>query len=289
MSGAAPTRITLAAGEWRAEIAPRDGGVVRSLSVGGRPILRTMPEASDSPLDSACFPLVPYVNRIRDGRFVFQEQAFDLGATPGFEPHALHGVGWLSPWEVDEASADRAVLTLRHDGDRRWPWRFEASQRFILDEAGLTVEVEITNADARPAPAGVGLHPYFHRGDDARLTMAADRVWLSDETLIPRALVPASELADWSQGEALHDAPFVDNAYEDWDGRARVDGAGGGATLTAPGVRRAHVYAPKDADFVCVEPVTHRPDALNAPEAEDAGLVALAPGEALRLVMTIGA
>ena len=281
--------IVLSARDWRAEIEPALGGSILSLTFRDRPILRPTPAGANDPLQAACFPLVPYANRIDHGRFRFEGQAFDVGATPGFEPHALHGLGWLRPWEVTRANADSAVLTFSHPAGPDWPWAFEAEQRFALSERGLRIDLTLTNRDAHAAPAGVGLHPYFHRLADARLTMAAPQVWLSDDTLIPCERAKAEALFDWSESPLIADAPFVDNAYEGWTGEARLASSEGVVTLSAPDMSRAHVYAPQGADFVCVEPVSHRPDALNARAGEASGLAILQPGEALSLSMTIGA
>lgn len=280
--------IDLEAGAWRARIAPEIGGAVWSLNHAGRPVLRPTPQGAAAPLETACFPLVPYANRIDQGRFAFDGRRFDVGATPGFEPHALHGVGWRAPWRTEAAGADHAVLALDHPGDKQWPWTFTAEQRFSLDERGLTITLTLVNRAETAAPGGVGLHPYFHRAPGARLKLKADRVWMSDETLIPRRLAPSSDLTDWSAGQAIETAPFVDNAYEGWDGRAEIRDEAGGAVLTAPGVERVHVYAPPGQDFVCMEPVSHRPDALNASEGAASGLRVLAPGERMNLAMTIG-
>ena len=280
--------IRLEAGDWRAELEPRLGGAVLGLTFRGRPILRPTPEGADDPLQTACFPLIPYANRIRRGRFRFDGQAHDVGATPGFEPHALHGVGWRTALTAEQVDAHAAVLTLRHDAGADWPWAFDAEQRLVLSDDGLSIVLSLTNRDDRAAPAGVGLHPYFHRPPDARLTLAAPRVWLTDD-LIPRALAPADALFDWSSGPSVADAPFVDNAYDGWTGEARLASSNGGAVIAAPGVDRVHVYAPQAADFVCIEPVTHRPDALNAPDGEPSGLVVLQPGQSLSLSMRIGA
>jgi len=281
--------IALQAGDWRAALDPTLGGSILNLSWRGRPVLRPTPTGADHPLQAACFPLVPYANRIAGGRFGFGGRAFDVGATPGFEPHALHGLGWRGAWTVEATEAATARLAFRHGGGGAWPWAFAAEQRIALSEAGLTVVLTLANTDAEPAPAGVGLHPYLHREAGDRLTLDAPEVWLADETLIPRDRVPAGRLVDWREGAALDGAPFVDNAYEGWDGVARLAHAGWTATLSAPGASRVHVYAPQGADFVCVEPVSHRPDALNAPAGEATGLAVLQPGERLSLTMTVGA
>lgn len=279
--------IALAYGDWRAELAPVTGGAILSLTHCGRPVLRPSPEGATDPLATACFPLIPYANRIAQGRFAFEEQVVDLGVTPGFAPHALHGVGWRRPWRVTAQTPTSARLALDHAPDGDWPWRFAAEQAFSLTDAGLTVNLTLTNVDTRPFPAGLGLHPYLHRPLDARLTVRAPRVWLTDDVLIPREAAPAAALIDWADGPPVADAPFVDNAYDGWDGAARLDSREGAVLLNAPGVSRVHVYAPQGADFVCVEPVSHRPDAVHAPPEEASGLAVLAPGRTMALTMSL--
>ncbi|WP_332659135.1 aldose 1-epimerase [Brevundimonas sp.] len=281
--------IRLQAGDWRAVLNPALGGSVAELEWLGRPVLRPTPRDAVDPLQTACFPLVPYANRIADGRFVFGGRARDVGVTPGFEPHALHGLGWRRPWEVERADPAEAVLTFRHPGGGEWPWAFSAGQRFQLSGRGLRITLSMTNQDSETQPAGLGLHPYLNRLPDDRLTVAAPRVWRSDDTLIPRERVPAPAVFDWSDGPAIADAPFVDNAYEEWSGLARLVHADWSVTLASPGTRRVHVYAPRRAGFVCIEPVSHRPNALNASADEASGLVILEPGQTLSLSMTIGA
>ena len=69
--------LTLQSGAWKAELRPEIGGCIASLTRDGVEVLRTMPAGSAEPLESACIPLVPYCNRIRDARFVFQTDEDD--------------------------------------------------------------------------------------------------------------------------------------------------------------------------------------------------------------------
>lgn len=281
--------IQLEAGDWRAVLNPALGGSITELGWRDRPVLRSTPAGANDPLQTACFPLVPYANRIADGRFTFDDEAYNIGGSPGFEPHALHGVGWRRSWTAEAVGSDEAVLSMRHPGDASWPWAFSARQLVRLTEDGLHIALSMTNTGDRIQPAGLGLHPYFPRFAGDRLSLTADRVWRIDDALIPRDLVPAPVVFDWREGPAVKDAPFVDHAYGDWTGSARLAHADWTVTLASPGTRRVHVYAPQDAGFLCLEPVTHRPNALNAPAAEESGLVILKPDETLTLSMTIGA
>lgn len=281
--------IALQAGDWTARLAPKLGGAMLGLDWRGLPIFRPTPARTADILGTACFPLVPYANRVADGRFSFGGREVTLPALTRFAPHALHGDGWLNPWAVEARDGVSARMTLGWPGATDgWPWPWRAVQTIALAETGLTIDLSVTNTGDQVMPAGLGLHPYFHRAADARLTLPAEGVWLTDAREIPDRLAPPGTLMDWSPGAALHDAPFVDHAYAGWSGAALIEGGGRRVAMVAgPNVRWAQVYAPPNEDFFCVEPVTHRPDALNAPADERSGLVALAPGETLSMAMSL--
>ena len=78
----------------------------------------------------ACFPLVPYSNRIRGGRFEFAGRTVQLPSRPE-DPHHEHGHGWRHPWTVVRHEASTIVLRYRHAADS-WPWSYEAEQEITL-------------------------------------------------------------------------------------------------------------------------------------------------------------
>lgn len=281
--------ITLSRGDWVAEIRPRSGGALTRLTWRGEDVLRPAPAGADDPLQSACFPLVPWANRIAAACFPWEGLIVALEPTPGFAPHALHGTGWRRPWEIAAADDVSAVLTL--DQPRSdWPWAWTAKQRFTLDGDGLSVGLSVTNVDPRPMPAGLGLHRYFVRRPGTRVAFSASGVWTVDERLIPIGLAAPDAVFDWSEGAAVDAAPFVDHAYAGWDGVARLIDTDRTVTLRAsPPASGLHVFAPAEADFVCLEPVTHRPDAFNAPAGEVTGLIRLEPGQTAAIALTITA
>jgi aldose 1-epimerase len=288
MTPAAPALVS-ASDAWRMEVRPDLGGALTSLTRGGVPILRPTPPGAGDVLDTACFPLVPFANRVAGGVFQVGGRAVRLPVMLRFAPHALHGDGWQARWSVAAHAPTSVDLTLERPGDPDgWPWRYRAKLRFAIDPRGLTVDLTLTNADATPMPAGLGLHPYFVRTAGARLSLEASGVWRTDDSRIPVALVPPGEVVDWSTGPALCDVPPVDHAYAGWTGEARLTGGGRTVVLQAdPVARWVQVYAPPGEAYVCVEPVSHRPDALNAPAGEVSGLTWLAPGETMALRMRI--
>ncbi len=281
----------MTAGDWRATLAPKLGGSVLSLDWRGQPVFRPTPDGASDILETACFPLVPYANRIADGRFVFEGRPVQLPVLDRFAPHAIHGEGGLSSWPVESHAPTEVEMPMERAGQPDgWPWRWFARQSVSLSSEGLQIGLSVTNTGEDTMPAGLGLHPFFHRYPDSRLTLPAKEVWITDARQIPERLAPAAEVTDWSNGVDLADAPFVDHAYAGWSGEAFLNGGGRCVTLTAVAAARwSQVYMPVDADFCCVEPVTHRPDAHHAPLGEGDGLVGLKPSETHSLSIKIGA
>ena len=275
-------RIAIAAHGWSVGIDRAIGGAITHARRGGRDVLRPAPPGAIGPLDTACFALVPYANRIAGGRFAFAGREHRLPRNFGDHPHSLHGTGWRAAWRV--ADRDAAALTLRHDHapDAHWPWHFLAEQCVAIDVDGLTITLRLTNTDTTAMPAGVGLHPYFPAHADARLTLHAAGVWLADATQLPTERVAADRFGDWAAGAQVARDTLVDNAWDGWDGRATIADATGTTTIATSGAPVAHLFIPPGAGFLCVEPVSHLPDAVNR-----GGMPVLTPGETARLAMTI--
>src|SRR3954454_13522175 len=119
------TIVVLAVGNLRLTLSPSVGGAISGFEwIDGdrsRSILRKCHSPLEKVLDAACFPLVPYVNRIRDGRFDFRGREVRRAPNMAGDPSPLHGQGWLSPWEVEVGTDGKAVLSFRHEA-AEWPW-----------------------------------------------------------------------------------------------------------------------------------------------------------------------
>ena len=274
--------LRLAAGDWGLSLLPDLGGSIGSLDRGGRNILRPTPAGATGPLETACFPMLPYVNRIAHRQFHFGGRQWQLPANFGDHPHSLHGIGWQRPWAVAQATEQAATLVLDHSGGNGWPWPFHAEQSFSLSAGGLSARLLLRNMADEPTPAGLGFHPYFPRHADSRLTTRVSTAWTADDTQLPVSAVAADHFGDWTAGDSLTRPSLVDNAYEGWSGRARIDGGGLSIRLEADGTDGLHLYIPPGENFFCAEPVTHLPNAINR-----GGMRLLGPGEALSIEMRI--
>jgi aldose 1-epimerase len=269
--------IALQRGGVACTIDPELGGSLLSLSVDGIDLLRPSCSNPRDVLETACFPLVPFANRIANGRMKLQGREIVLPPDPAAPPHAHHGHGWRHPWRVVAKSDAVTELEYRHDPDD-WPWAYVAMQRVALIDGGAEIELSVTNLSDEAMPAGLGLHPYFLRGDADTISIGATRMVTSGPDDIPNG-----EAAIIAGEKSIESIQGMDNLLLDTNGRARLRAAGVRCDLTARGAAGFHVYIPEGEDFFCVEPVSHRPSAFS----DDAEQHSIKPGETRQLTMQL--
>jgi aldose 1-epimerase len=289
------TRLCLCWEDWRAELAPDIGGSVLSLSLAGHAILRpTSSEAfaQGNVRHTACFPLLPYANRIAHGRFHWQGIDHSLDENFPASVHPLHGVGWQRPWQIVCADAHSCELQFQHrpigKESRGWPFAFDAAQRISLRESGLIIELSIVNVDELPAPLGLGLHPLFpRRGSEQRLTFVSGGAWQNGTDMLPSGVVSGG-LWDHSRGQSIGAQP-LDNDFFGWPGRARIESQAAPTILitASRAFSSLRVFTPAAEEFFGVEPVSHLTDAINR-SATGAGMLRAEPGAALAGTVSIG-
>jgi aldose 1-epimerase len=271
--------IELVATDYRLELSAERGGSLLAFEWRGLPVLRSA--CGPSILDVACFPLVPFSNRVAHGRFAANGRLVRLSPNfPGAShPHPLHGFGWRAEWRVVRQSGNSAVLEHRHDA-AEWPWAYLARQEFRLDDNGLTISLAIENRADEPMPAGLGLHPYFPRNERTVYRGLHRGQWRNDEDCLPLHLEERVEPSDWWQGSPVG-CKTVDTVYTHREGALSVVWPDRALALVMqPSRSLAHtvVYVPDGEDYFCVEPVSHITDAFNSTR-DDAGTRWLAPGE----------
>lgn len=285
--------ITLSSGNLELTIDAATGGAISGLhyrdSQGGRvPVLRESPSPLRSVLDAACFPLVPFSNRIRGGCFTFRDRQVRLSPNMKGDPSPLHGQGWTSAWTVEQSGGAEAVLAFSHDPGE-WPWAYEARQHFRLAPDALRVRISCRNRSDEQMPCGLGLHPYFNCGPDTRIQTKVDEVWTVDETTLPVARMPATGRY------AIADDPVcsrdLDNGYGGWSGRAILSDPGWPfeLELSSRDARFFQLYSPVGQGFFVAEPVSHANAALNEPEQDwpSLGIQLLGPEQEMDVEMRL--
>jgi aldose 1-epimerase len=258
------------------------GGSIGTWSVNGQHMLRAAGEsgiASRDPYAAASFPLVPFSNRIGQGSFEWDGKLIVLARNFPPEPHAIHGVGFERPWQVQTRSGDSALLSLRHRPDAGWPWAFEARQRVTLTDDLLSLELSAVNLESQAVPLAFGYHPYFPRSG-ARLSFHARGVWLVGDDGLPSTLAMPAGPFDFSQGLPVEHAD-IDHCFSGWNGAAAItwpDKAHALGITASRELCNAVVYIRRELDAFCFEPVAHINNALNRRDPESV-MPVVAPGE----------
>jgi aldose 1-epimerase len=284
-------------------VAPRVGGALAAWQWRGRDLLRpTEPGALDrgDVRALACYPLVPYSNRIAAATLHWNGVTHALARNFGDHPNSIHGLGWQRPWDVLEQHGDAIRLGLRHAADTAparaaWPWPFTAEQRLRLCAADgalvLDAAMTIASTAGEPFPFGLGWHPFFPCDATTLLGFAARSVWRNDATQLPVESVPIPPAWQFDPPQRV-DGVVLDQVFDGWPGSATLEQPAQGLHLRIDAdAACGHlvVYAPAGRGFVAVEPVTHQTDAFNraARGERDTGTRVLAPGQAFSCTMRI--
>ena len=292
MSAPSGEQFEIAHADHRATIVEVGGGI-RSYSVGERQVLDPYPrEAIADGAHGA--PLIPWPNRLADGRYSFDGASYQLALTEPDRGNAIHGLLRWRNWEALERAADRVVVGIRLHPMPGWPFPLEASIAYSLGGDGLTVETRVRNAGRTACPFGAGQHPYLSAGsgllDECTLQApGATRILVDEQRALPvgRERVEGTEF-DFRSPRELG-ARRLDHGFCDLergaDGLAWV-------RLTGADGRTASLWCDESYSLVqlytgdtlagdrrrrglAAEPMTCPPNALRTGE----GIVRLEPGE----------
>lgn len=241
-----------------------------------------MPECAIDPNRLACYPLLPWSNRIAGGGFHVGDHWIALPPNCEDEPLPIHGSGWQRAWQVQTHEAHEIRLSLHEFSATSYS--YAAILHYTLLDDALQVELAVTNTGTAALPFGLGLHPFFPRHGEVHLHAPAPQVWINDGRSplpVERIAVPPSW--DFRDERRLPDAG-LDHAFHAWTGEG---------TIRWPRLRlglriRAEVdgfvlYTPAGGNFFCFEPVDHPINAVHLPGGAVAhGMTMLSPHRTLR-------
>src|SRR5262249_15258183 len=155
-----------------------------------------------------------------------------------------------------------------------WPFAHTIEITHRLRDGVLEVRTTIANLSADPMPVAVGFHPYYQLTDSKRdewtVSVGARTRWLLAQNKVPTGETESIErvfpdprrapLRDYNLDDVFGDL------VRDSQGRATVAVGGKSQRLEisiGPNYRAAVVWAPKDREFICIEPMAGITGATN--------------------------
>ncbi|THG35784.1 aldose epimerase [Glaciibacter flavus] len=278
------------AGELRA-IVTELGASLRLVSVGDVEIVQSYAEDAPTP-SCAGVVLVPWPNRIPDGRWDDGGVERQLAITEPPKNNAIHGLLRYSPYTVAAHSDASVTLEAPVFPQLGYPYHLDTSVTYELVDDGITVTHTLRNLGEGEAPVAVGTHPFLTIGDlsaaDLTVRVAADTHIDVDERLNPTGTTAVNGTRfDLREGVKVG-AVDLDDAWADVhivDGRSSH-------SITADDGRSVAMWADEHFGYVqvyntdafpgqdgavwavAVEPMTGPANSFNS----GAGLHRLAPG-----------
>ena len=267
------------------------GATLRSYSVDGVNVVRGFGE-HESPRGGQGQNLLPWPNRIRDGKYTFAGKSQQLWLSEPARHNASHGLVRYVPWVLVDRTPDSVTNRVRVFPQPGWPGWLEATVTHAVSTGGLTVTMSATNIGDGDVPFGYAAHPYLTVGEetvddvDVRVPAAA-YLEVDPDRLLPIRVAPVDgtdlDLRDGTTlGSRNLDSALTDLA-RDADGRWRVTLTRGDRTAELWGDEsmawvQVFTGGPYRDRSVAVEPMTCGPDAYNEGPTHD-DLIVLAPGD----------
>ena len=266
------------------------GATLRLLSKDGR---RLVDGFAQDAMSSACRGqlLMPWPNRIRDGRYQFEGASLQLPLSEPARHNASHGLARWAAWHVVSHEASRIELGLRLVAQSGYPWVLDLGVVYQVDEGGLRVTQSATNRSDSNAPYASGAHPYLTLDTGSTIdawtlhATAATVLEADRERMLPtgRAEVAGTSY-DFREPRVIADT-VLDDCFTDLaraeDGIATVTLSNGERTVELwmdEHHRWLMLYTADDRTpprgSIAIEPMTAPVDAFNSGE----DLVSLAPG-----------
>ena len=277
--------LSISAGNLRADFWPASGLLGISLSHRGEELLRRLDnlEAAKSKGSTAGIPLLyPWANRLAALHYRAVGRDVNLDAASPFlhfdeKGLPIHGVPWGQLyWKIIEAKPDSFLARL--DWDRMellalFPFPHGIEINSNIKPNSLTLNTRILANSGSPVPVSFGFHPYFGIPHLPRTQWRVQFPAMRKIQLDSHG-IPTGATEDVGSFDSLLADGSFDNGFALLDDSARFSLSGAGYMIEVSfleGFTHAQVFAPKDKDFIALEPMT-------------APINALVSGDRLRIV-----
>jgi aldose 1-epimerase len=264
------------------------GGLLNAFIVNGQNVVDGFTSCRDAKESitngfKSC-KLSPFVCRIPQGKYMFNEQEFTTGKF-FLRTEAIHGLIYDALFEVTSSGTDEdsAFVFMQYKytkKDEGFPFSYECAITYrLLKENKLSVITEIANNSNVEMPLSDGWHPYFTLGNsvnDLQFQMNTNKMLEFDDRLVPTGKILSYN--KFQQPELFGDT-FLDNCFilSDHNNPACIlkNKTLQLSILPDASYPYLQIYTPPHRKSIAIENLSGAPNAFN----NKIGLIVLQPGE----------
>lgn len=277
-------QITSGCKTTKANISLSNGGSLEQLVIGNEEIITNL---SHLPYNHtyASSILFPFANRIKDGKYRFMGENYNLECNETAGNNALHGLVYNKKFNVVEQNCNSKSALVRlsyneiepHSG---FTFLFTINLIYKISLNAMTLEIEITNTDRIPFPFTIGWHPYFVMNDtQSSLEFNSTQKLESDERNITTGITVLK-----TPNPLYLNNMSLDDAFVLEDNNVAFDTQRYRANLTVSDESKyLQLYTPKHENAIAIEPMTGVSDSFN----NGIGLKKLNPKEKFNIKWTL--
>ena len=292
-----PTAHRIRAGELEAVFLPAHGMLGASVRHRGVEILGRVDDLQDAAArgSSAGIPFLhPWANRLAEPRYRVQGRPVELDVSSPLlhlDEHGLpmHGVPWsLLSWIVTEDRQNSVSARLEwstSDLLRIFPFSHHVELTASIQPDGVTLETTLVAGSESSVPVSFGFHPYLRIPELSRANWQLELPAMRKLLLDSRG-IPTGDDETFGGFNARLDEGSFDDGFALMHEQTSFTIAGATRRISVDlleGYRYTQIFAPKDKDYIAIEPMTAPTSALTSGR----GLRLVNPGDRFRTVFRI--
>ena len=257
---------TLNLGKYKSklELSPDEGGRIISWSFGDLLVISD-PEKMTYKDSYAASLLCPFVNRINDGKYSYNNKNYQLSINEHTLRHALHGLVYNKSFQLKYIieQEELSSIGLRYDyqgNEVGYPFPFSLEIEYELSNQSLSLVMKVINLSDQAIPMALGWHPYFNVADkkSSGLTFDSEKKIINDNRNIP------VDNIDLNERLTLKFDEFCDDCYQIQSGMITFYTSDYCINFDLKdNIKFLQIYSPPNENVIAIEPVTAAANCFN--------------------------
>ena len=261
------------------------GGRLDALVLANESLLAEFPLSSYAKKYQSAI-LFPFVNRIKDGQYSFNNKTYLLHCNEIDKNNALHGLVYDKTFHFIKSNlkSDLGSVVLKYvekKGVNGFPFKYNIELTYKLKKDELSLELKVENTDTEKFPFAVGWHPYFKSSnlELSSLKFDADEKFTFGVQQIPNGQIKVNikRLLELKETNLDDCYPLKSNEVNFFTPNYDVKMHSSSKT------NFLQLYTPVQTNVIAIEPMTAPADSFN----NGIGLQILRPKENYTITWTV--